>query len=83
MESLRYDFSTFDVAAAAQCGISLRRAVVDCESMEEATERIVRYLYERFADPETGEPSCALIRFYKTHRLSRLDDGLNSRVRQQ
>ncbi len=43
--------------------------------MEQAVEAIVSYLYKSVVD-DAGEPACALIRFYKTHRFDRLDRSL-------
>ena len=45
-------------------------------SMEEVANRIVKYLYENLAHEATGERSCALVRFYKTHAFGLLDPEL-------
>lgn len=44
--------------------------------MEEAASLIVQYLYDNCIDPATGQRSCALVRFYKTHRYGALEPGL-------
>jgi len=41
--------------------------------MEEASNRIVRYLYENFCTKPTGEKSCALVRLFKTHPYKDLE----------
>ncbi|MEG3922895.1 SpoIIE family protein phosphatase, partial [Microcoleus sp. T3_A4] len=41
--------------------------------MEEASNRIVRYLYENFCTKPTGEKSCALVRLFKTHPYEDLE----------
>ncbi|MEG4209409.1 SpoIIE family protein phosphatase [Microcoleus sp. S13_B4] len=41
--------------------------------MEEASNRIVRYLYENFCTKPTGEKSCALVRLLKTHPYEDLE----------
>jgi hypothetical protein len=43
--------------------------------MEDAANRIVKYLYENITDPATGSAN-ALVRLYKTHPYSQLDAGL-------
>jgi serine phosphatase RsbU (regulator of sigma subunit) len=44
--------------------------------MEEASNRIVRYLYENFCTKPTGEKSCALVRLFKTHPYEDLEAEL-------
>ncbi|MEG4293686.1 PP2C family protein-serine/threonine phosphatase [Microcoleus sp. D2B6] len=41
--------------------------------MEEASNKIVRYLYENFCTKPTGEKSCALVRLFKTHPYENLE----------
>ncbi|WP_445315954.1 PP2C family protein-serine/threonine phosphatase [Microcoleus vaginatus] len=41
--------------------------------MEEASNRIVRYVYENFCTKPTGEKSCALVRLFKTHPYEDLE----------
>ena len=49
--------------------------------MEEAANKIVRYLYDNLGDKQTGEKSCALVRFYKTNPFGDLDEGLQEFAR--
>lgn len=70
------DVTDFTVGAMLRAGIAIRRAVRGAESLEEAADAIVRYLYQNCANPTTGERSCALVRFYKTHRYGALDREL-------
>jgi len=46
--------------------------------MEQAANRIVGYFYEQFVDEQTGEPACALVRFYKTHPYEGLTPELRA-----
>lgn len=46
--------------------------------MESAAGEIVRYLRRGFVDKDTGEPSLALVRFYKTLPFERLEAPLQS-----
>ena len=61
-----YDFSQFGLAEMTRCGIDLRRSGAGASSMEEAAERIVRYLYDRLRDPALERPACALVRMFVT-----------------
>ncbi len=44
--------------------------------MEELADRVVRHLYDRLVDRDSGDRSCALVRFFKTHRYGDLGRGL-------
>ncbi|NQE37231.1 Phosphoserine phosphatase RsbU [Microcoleus sp. IPMA8] len=57
----------------AECGLALRQFGLGVESMEEASNRIVRYFYENFCTKPTGEKSCALVRLFKTHPYEDLE----------
>ena len=68
-----YNLSSFTLRDMLMSGGDIRRIARSAESMEEAAESIVHYLYERCADPSTGEKSLALVRCYKTHPYGALD----------
>ncbi|MEG4363345.1 PP2C family protein-serine/threonine phosphatase [Microcoleus sp. C2C3] len=53
--------------------MALRQFGLGVESMEEASNKIVRYLYENFCTKPTGEKSCALVRLFKTHPYENLE----------
>ena len=53
----------------------LRKLGEGASSMEEAGQRIVRFLFESFADAG-GARSCGLVRLYKTHSLGALPPEL-------
>jgi hypothetical protein len=55
-----YDLTRFTLRDMVECGIALRQLGLGAESMEEASNRILRYLYENFCTKPTGEKSCAL-----------------------
>ena len=59
-----------------ELGVVLRRLGEGAQSMEEVANRVVRTLYERLVDPDTGKRSCALVRFFKTHAYAELDGSL-------
>jgi hypothetical protein len=67
------DVTDFTVGAMLRAGIAVRRIVRDAKSLEEAADLVVRYLYDHCVNQTTGERSCALVRFYKTHRFGALE----------
>jgi hypothetical protein len=74
------DVTEFTVGAMLRSGIALRRAVRDCRSLETAAGTVARYLYEHCVDVKTGERTCPLVRFYKTHRYDSLEPELKAFV---
>ncbi|WOD41117.1 hypothetical protein [Nodosilinea sp. E11] len=62
-----YDLEHFSKADMCQCAVTLRNMDERSQSMEDTANRVVRYIYDNFVDPRTGEPACALVRFFKTH----------------
>ncbi|WP_216670705.1 PP2C family protein-serine/threonine phosphatase [Microcoleus asticus] len=68
-----YDLTRFTLRDMAECGLALRQFGLGVESMEEASNRIVRYFYENFCTKPTGEKSCALVRLFKTHPYEDLE----------
>lgn len=79
-EPVMYDQARFALSDMTASGIVLRKLGLGAESMEEAANRIVRYLYDHLMDQHTGEKSCALVRFYKTHPYGELDAELREFV---
>jgi len=71
-----YDLTKFTLRDMTECGAALRNLSVGAGSMEEVANKIVRYLYDYLIDRQTGEKSCALVRFYKTHPFGELDEAL-------
>src|SRR5260370_41094467 len=65
--SAMYDLTQFTLADMTRCGAELRRFGSESKSMEQAAAGIVRYLYERLGYSSSGQRSCVLVRFYKTH----------------
>jgi hypothetical protein len=73
---MTYDLRNFGLAAMLKCGPALRRVVLGTPTLEAAADAIVRHLYDNCVSPETGERSCVLVRFYKTHPYGALEPGL-------
>jgi hypothetical protein len=71
-----YNLKDFTPSEMTRCGITLRKLGADTQSMEETANRIVRHLYSELGDQQTGEPACALVRFYKTHAYGELPPEL-------
>ena len=69
------DVGDFTVGGMLRAGIAIRKAVRGAQSLEDAADAIVRYLYEHAIETATGERSCALVRFYKTHPFGTLEAG--------
>lgn len=61
------DLTNFTLKDMAVLEAALRQAGVGAENMEDAAQRIVRYLYEGLVDRGSGKNSCALVRLFKTH----------------
>lgn len=71
-----YDLRSFSLKDMVECSGALRLMGKGAASMEEVAGRIVHYLYEQFADRESGEKSFVLVRFFKTHPYGELDEKL-------
>jgi hypothetical protein len=68
-----FDVRTFTLRDMAELGSALRKLGDRAESMDQVADRVVRQLYEHLLDRQSGERSCALVRFFKTHRYDELD----------
>lgn len=76
-----YDLANFTIRDMTESGIFLRKSGERAKSMEEAADRIVRYLYDKLIDGRTGQHACALVRLFKTHYYEGLDDERQSFAR--
>lgn len=72
-----HNFATFQLSDMIELGQEIRRLGIDCDSMEEAAGKVVRYLYDHLADSE-GNRCCALVRCFKTHPYSALNSELQA-----
>lgn len=75
-----YVLDDFDTEALLTCRELLHEAADGATSMQEVANRIARHLYTAFVTAE-GASACALVRFYKTHRLDALPAELQEYVR--
>ena len=70
-----YNFTQFGFRDMMDCRTRIR-AIFDDEpsTLAEAGQRVVRFFYDGLLD-EQGNPACALVRMFKTHRFSQLDEA--------
>ena len=76
-----YDLTAFTEHDARACRSLITDAAKGARSMEAFAATLVRDLHRQLIDPTTGQPSCALIRFYKTHYYDRLTPDLQAIAR--
>ena len=75
------DLARLRFAGAVTVGQALRRCNVGVARQNEAAQCVVDYLYKTFRDPETGLPSCALVRVFQTHPYADLPVGWQDAAR--
>ena len=73
-----YNFTDLKISDIVRCGRDIRVLGQDAKSMEDAANELVRYLFDRFVDENTGEKECVLVRFFKTHDIEKLPENLQS-----
>lgn len=71
-----YDLQMFTMRDMSECGLALRSLGKKANSVEEVGNHIVQYLYNNLIDLKSGERSCALVRFFKTHSYGELPPKL-------
>ena len=77
------DISNFDLTSMLRCARAIRDAVSGAPSLEASANAITQVLYNACVDPATGERSCALVRFYKTHDFETLPSNVRAFARRQ
>ncbi len=75
------DLTNFTFTDMVEFGLDLCQLGLGVESMESASNRIVKYFYEYLIDKQTSTSVCALIRCFKTHSFQDLDAKLSESVR--
>jgi len=71
-----YSLTRFTLREMTECGATLRKLGLGASSMEDVANKLVSYFYHQFRDPETGESTLALVRFFKTHVYGELPTSL-------
>jgi two-component system, NtrC family, sensor kinase len=79
---IMYDLQKFTLRDMSECGLALRHLGNQANSMEEASNHIVRYLNQHLIDKQSGEKSCVLIRLFKTHSYGELTPELQTYTQQ-
>lgn len=69
-----YDLAAFKMTDKIAIAADLRRIASEVTGVADAAERVVRYFRGALVTPETGEPSCALVRLYLTAPFASLDE---------
>ena len=77
-----YDLTKFTLRDMSECGLALRQIAEKADCMEDASNLIIKYFYEHFINKDTGEKSCILVRFFKTHAYEKLTPDLQEYVRE-
>ncbi|MDQ6735515.1 MAG: PAS domain S-box protein, partial [Nitrospirota bacterium] len=62
----KYNLAEFSLHDMTVCSSTLRTLSDDATDMEDAANRLVRYLYDYLIDGDTGKPACALVRLFTT-----------------
>lgn len=75
---MSYDLVNLPLSAMTELGITLRKMGSGARSVEDVSQRVVRYLYDEFKDAATGAKTCVLARFYFTTNYSSLDEDLRA-----
>ena len=76
-----FDLTNFSLRDMTECGAALRKLGAGCDRLEDVANRVVRFLFDECADKQTGEKSCVLVRFFKTHPYQGLDVKLRESAR--
>ena len=71
-----YSLSEFSLADMTRCGSELRKMGENASSMEQVYDKIVRSLYDRVVEEDTGARRLRLVRLFKTHPYEDLDPEL-------
>jgi len=73
---------SFSVLEMTECAAGLRKLGAGASSVEDAAQRIARYLFESLGHPETFAPDCALVRCFLTRAYQDLDAAAQASVRE-
>ncbi len=75
-----YDLTKLSLQDVTDIGSALRQMGKGADSLESVAERCVQYFNENMRNTVTGEPDCALIRFFKTHAYGDLPTALQAQA---
>jgi hypothetical protein len=75
---MAYDLTKFTIRDVTECGRAIRIIGEGASSMEDISNKIVRYFYDNLLDSASGGQACSLVRLFKTYTFERFDDNLRS-----
>ena len=75
-----YSLTQLSLQDITKIGVTLRSIGSSADSLESVADCCVQHLYQNLIDPLTGEPACALVRFFKTVSYSTLPAELQTSV---
>ncbi|MFO0706858.1 MAG: PAS domain S-box protein [Nitrospira sp.] len=73
-----FDLTRFRLQDMTACSTALRRLGDDAASLEEAADRITRFLYTNLTTGSAEAPACVLVRLFKTHPYRLLSPELQA-----
>jgi hypothetical protein len=76
-----HNLADFAFSDMVDCGARLRTIASAATSMEEASNRVVSYLYDSLCQSAAGDRACALVRCFVTHPYDELEPGLQEFAR--
>ena len=76
-----YDLTKFTLRDMSECGLAIRQTAEEANCMEDASNLIIKHLYENLKDKNTGAKNCVLVRFFKTHAYEKLTPSLQEYAR--
>ncbi len=68
-----FDFTRFSLQDMTDIGDAMQQLEFKAKNSDELTHMMTQYFFDHFVDYQTGEKSCALVRFFITHPYSSLD----------
>lgn len=71
-----YNLKQLTLGDMAHASTRLRKLGLGARSMEEASQRVARFLFDEFGVPSTNERGSVLVRVYKTHPFGDLPEEL-------
>lgn len=71
-----YDLTQFGLKDMSECGLVLRNIGKNTNSVEEVSDRIIKYIYQNIVGKKTQEKSCVLIRMFQTIPYKKLTPEL-------
>jgi len=73
-----YDLARFTLADMVRCGRALRLLASESETMEEAGQKVTRYLYDHLWDRSRNQTCSVLVRLFKTHPYALLPEEIRA-----